>query len=129
MALKRMALLSKGDSTASPTSPRESKISSFYYLIWTILVLISLYSNPRLSTTSSFLPFFVVDSPLSPEAEHALQSLERKMQGPPQFTQSLEDQTVAQGSKARLSCNLTGKYDLKSSSSTKVLLCHFVIEQ
>ncbi|XP_019114289.2 myosin light chain kinase, smooth muscle isoform X2 [Larimichthys crocea] len=74
LALKRMALLSKGDSTASPTSPREN-------------------------------------SPLSPEAEHALQSLERKMQGPPQFTQSLEDQTVAQGSKARLSCNLTGYPD------------------
>lgn len=74
LALKRMALLSKSDSCASPTSPGE-------------------------------------DSPLSPEAEHALQSLECKMQGPPQFTQSLEDQTVAQGSSARLSCHLTGYPD------------------
>ncbi|XP_029292580.1 myosin light chain kinase, smooth muscle isoform X2 [Cottoperca gobio] len=74
LALKRMALLSKGDSSVSPTSPGE-------------------------------------DSPLSPEAEHALLSLERKMQGPPQFTQSLEDQSVAQGSCARLSCHLTGYPD------------------
>ncbi|XP_051243409.1 myosin light chain kinase, smooth muscle isoform X2 [Dicentrarchus labrax] len=74
LALKRMALLSKSDSSASPTSPGE-------------------------------------DSPLSPEAAHALQSLERKMQEPPQFTQSLEDQTVAQGSSARLSCHLTGYPD------------------
>lgn len=74
LALKRMALLSKGDSPGSPTSPGE-------------------------------------DSPLSQEAEHALQSLELKMQGPPQFTQSLEDQTVAQGSTARLSCHLTGYPD------------------
>ncbi|KAM6904673.1 myosin light chain kinase, smooth muscle [Xenentodon cancila] len=74
LALKRMALLSKSDSCASPTSPRE-------------------------------------DLPLSPEAEHALQSLEREMQGPPQFTQSLEDQTLTQGSCARLSCHLTGYPD------------------
>ncbi|XP_008294641.1 myosin light chain kinase, smooth muscle isoform X2 [Stegastes partitus] len=74
LALKRMALLSKGDSSGSLTSPRE-------------------------------------DSPLSPEAEHALQSLERKMQGPPLFTQSLEDQTVVQGSNAQLSCHLTGYPD------------------
>ncbi|XP_044036078.1 myosin light chain kinase, smooth muscle isoform X2 [Siniperca chuatsi] len=74
LALKRMALLSKGDGSGSPNSPGE-------------------------------------DSPLSPEAEHALQSLELKMQGPPQFTQSLEDQTVAQGSSARLSCHLTGYPD------------------
>ncbi|XP_059204800.1 myosin light chain kinase, smooth muscle isoform X2 [Centropristis striata] len=74
LALKRMALLSKSDSSASPSSPRE-------------------------------------DSPLSPEAENALQSLELKMQGPPQFTQSIEDQTVAQGSSARLSCHLTGYPD------------------
>uniref|UniRef100_A0A3B5B235 Myosin light chain kinase, smooth muscle-like n=1 Tax=Stegastes partitus TaxID=144197 RepID=A0A3B5B235_9TELE len=68
LALKRMALLSKGDSSGSLTSPRE-------------------------------------------EAEHALQSLERKMQGPPLFTQSLEDQTVVQGSNAQLSCHLTGYPD------------------
>ncbi|KAF3845994.1 hypothetical protein F7725_003072 [Dissostichus mawsoni] len=74
LALKRMALLSKGDSSVSPTSPGE-------------------------------------DLPLSPEAEHALQSLERKMQVPPQFTQSLEDLTVVQGSCARLSCHLTGYPD------------------
>uniref|UniRef100_A0A3Q2PDU6 Myosin, light chain kinase 5 n=1 Tax=Fundulus heteroclitus TaxID=8078 RepID=A0A3Q2PDU6_FUNHE len=48
---------------------------------------------------------------LSPEAEDALQSLDRKMQGPPQFTESLEDQKVAQGSCARLSCHLTGYPD------------------
>ncbi|XP_034075637.1 myosin light chain kinase, smooth muscle isoform X1 [Gymnodraco acuticeps] len=74
LALKRMALLSKGDGSVSPTSPGE-------------------------------------DLPLSPEAEHALQSLERKMQVPPQFTQSLEDLTVVQGSCARLSCHLTGYPD------------------
>ncbi|XP_028267625.1 myosin light chain kinase, smooth muscle isoform X2 [Parambassis ranga] len=74
LALKRMALLSKGDSCVSPTSPGE-------------------------------------DSPLSPEEEHALQSLERKMQGPPLFTQKLEDQTVAKGFSARLSCHLTGYPD------------------
>uniref|UniRef100_A0A3P8THM9 Myosin, light chain kinase 5 n=1 Tax=Amphiprion percula TaxID=161767 RepID=A0A3P8THM9_AMPPE len=68
LALKRMALLSKGESSASLTSPRE-------------------------------------------EAEHALQSLERKMQGPPLFTKSLEDQTVAQGTSAQLSCHLTGYPD------------------
>ncbi|KAM7371592.1 hypothetical protein PAMP_008811 [Pampus punctatissimus] len=74
LALKRMALLSKSESSGSPTSPGE-------------------------------------DSPLSPEAKHALQSLERKMQEPPQFTQTLEDQTVAQGCSARLSCHLTGYPD------------------
>ncbi|XP_060883383.1 myosin light chain kinase, smooth muscle isoform X2 [Labrus mixtus] len=74
LALKRMALLSKSDSSGSPTSPGE-------------------------------------DSPLSPEAEHALQSLERQMQGPPNFTQSPKDQAVAQGSCARLSCHLTGYPD------------------
>ncbi|KAM6966827.1 myosin light chain kinase, smooth muscle isoform 2-T2 [Tautogolabrus adspersus] len=74
LALKRMALLSKSDSSVSPTSPGE-------------------------------------ESPLSPEAEHALQSLDRQMQGPPNFTQSPEDQTVAQGSSARLSCHLTGYPD------------------
>ncbi|XP_013878730.1 myosin light chain kinase, smooth muscle isoform X2 [Austrofundulus limnaeus] len=51
------------------------------------------------------------DEPLSPEAEQALQSLERKMQGPPGFTQTLKDQTVTQGSCARLSCHLTGYPD------------------
>ncbi|XP_055366717.1 myosin light chain kinase, smooth muscle isoform X2 [Betta splendens] len=50
-------------------------------------------------------------SPLSPEAEKALQSLELKMQGPPQFTQVLQNQTVAQGSSACLSCHLTGYPD------------------
>uniref|UniRef100_A0AAQ4QR63 Myosin, light chain kinase 5 n=1 Tax=Gasterosteus aculeatus aculeatus TaxID=481459 RepID=A0AAQ4QR63_GASAC len=76
LALKRMALLSRAESSASgsPTSPR-------------------------------------ADSPLSPEAKHALQSLELKMQGPPHFTQSLADQTVGRGSRARLSCHLTGYPD------------------
>ncbi|PWA17781.1 hypothetical protein CCH79_00008256, partial [Gambusia affinis] len=72
LALKRMALLSKSES--SPTLPS-------------------------------------VDLPLSPEAEDALQSLELKMQGPPQFTKKLEDQKVARGSCARLSCHLTGYPD------------------
>ncbi|XP_062294317.1 myosin light chain kinase, smooth muscle [Scomber scombrus] len=74
LALKRMALLSKSDGSASPTSPGN-------------------------------------ESPLTPETEHALQSLERKMQEPPQFTQTLKDQTVAQGSSARLLCHLTGYPD------------------
>lgn len=56
--------------------------------------------------------FCSLDVPLSPEAERALQSLEQKMQGPPQFTKSLEEQTVAQGSCARLSCHLTGTHQL-----------------
>nr|XP_015804148.2 myosin light chain kinase, smooth muscle isoform X2 [Nothobranchius furzeri] len=73
-ALKRMALLSKSDSAASPTSPMQ-------------------------------------DLPLSPEAEDALQSLDQKMQGPPQFTQSLEDQTVDQGSCAHLTCHIIGYPD------------------
>ncbi|KAM4717283.1 myosin light chain kinase, smooth muscle isoform 1-T3 [Anableps anableps] len=72
LALKRMALLSKNEGTASLSSP---------------------------------------DLPLSPEAEDALQSLERKMQGPPQFTKRLEDQKVARGSCARLSCHLSGYPD------------------
>lgn len=55
-----------------------------------------------------FSSFYVSVSPLSPEAEQALQSLELKMQAPPQFTQGLEDQTVARGSSALLSCHLTG---------------------
>uniref|UniRef100_A0A3P8WKQ8 Myosin, light chain kinase 5 n=1 Tax=Cynoglossus semilaevis TaxID=244447 RepID=A0A3P8WKQ8_CYNSE len=67
LALKRMALLSKSDSSASPTSPEL--------------------------------------------AQHALQSLERKMQSRPHFTQCLEDQTVAQGSTACLTCHLTGYPD------------------
>ncbi|KAF3699939.1 Myosin light chain kinase, smooth muscle [Channa argus] len=73
LALNRMAVLSKGDSSASPSLGE--------------------------------------DSPMSPEAEQALHSLERKMQGPPKFTQSLEDQTVVQGSSVRLSCQLTGYPD------------------
>ncbi|KAG7505751.1 hypothetical protein JOB18_039386 [Solea senegalensis] len=74
LALKRMALLSKGDSCSSPTSPGEK-------------------------------------SPLSPEAKHALKSLEQKMQGPPHFTQCLEDQTAVEGSSVSLSCHLTGYPD------------------
>uniref|UniRef100_A0A087Y6J8 Myosin, light chain kinase 5 n=1 Tax=Poecilia formosa TaxID=48698 RepID=A0A087Y6J8_POEFO len=71
LALKRMALLSKNESSASLPS---------------------------------------TDLPLSPEAEDALESLERKMQGPPQFTKKPEDQKVAQGSCARLSCHLSAGY-------------------
>ncbi|KAF6736288.1 Myosin light chain kinase, smooth muscle [Oryzias melastigma] len=74
LALKRMTLLSKSDSCASPTSPGEVSL-------------------------------------MSPEAQNALQSLERKMQGPPVFTQKLEDQTVTEGSSAHLSCHLTGYPD------------------
>uniref|UniRef100_A0A672HMR6 Myosin, light chain kinase 5 n=1 Tax=Salarias fasciatus TaxID=181472 RepID=A0A672HMR6_SALFA len=51
------------------------------------------------------------NSSLSPEAEHALQSLERKMQGPPVFTRTLEDQTAVRGRGVRLSCHLTGYPD------------------
>ncbi|XP_019949701.2 myosin light chain kinase, smooth muscle isoform X1 [Paralichthys olivaceus] len=74
LALTRMTLLSKGESSGSPTSSGGG-------------------------------------SPLSPEAEHALESLEKKMQGPPHFTQCLEDQTVTRGSSACLSCHLTGYPD------------------
>ncbi|XP_045066840.1 myosin light chain kinase, smooth muscle isoform X2 [Coregonus clupeaformis] len=51
------------------------------------------------------------DSPLSPEAEQALRSLEVKLQGVPQFSLTLTDQTASQGSTARLSCHLTGYPD------------------
>uniref|UniRef100_A0A3Q2Z4Z1 Myosin, light chain kinase 5 n=1 Tax=Hippocampus comes TaxID=109280 RepID=A0A3Q2Z4Z1_HIPCM len=64
LALKRMALLSKGDSTCSPTS-----------------------------------------------TEDALLSLERKMQGPPCFTKTLQDQTVFIGASAHLDCHLMGYPD------------------
>ncbi|KAM3863806.1 myosin light chain kinase, smooth muscle-like [Diretmus argenteus] len=75
LALKRMALLSKGDVPAGPpTTPGE-------------------------------------DSAITPETEHVLKALELKMQGPPQFSKSLEDQTAARGSDARLSCHLTGYPD------------------
>ncbi|CAL1587784.1 unnamed protein product [Knipowitschia caucasica] len=70
LALKRMALLSKSDSSAS-TSPAD-------------------------------------EPPMSPEAEHALQTLERKLQGPPRFTEFLQDQSTSLGSSARLSCHLSG---------------------
>lgn len=73
LALKRMALLSKSDSSGS----------------------ISPVEGPS----------------LSPEAEDALKTLERKMQGPPYFTEKLQDQTVPAGSKARLSCQITGYPD------------------
>ncbi|CAL8302905.1 unnamed protein product [Merluccius merluccius] len=51
------------------------------------------------------------ESPLSPEAQQALLSLEDKMQGPPQFSRRLEDQAVSAGSTVRLSCHLTGYPD------------------
>uniref|UniRef100_A0A673WA74 Myosin, light chain kinase 5 n=1 Tax=Salmo trutta TaxID=8032 RepID=A0A673WA74_SALTR len=51
------------------------------------------------------------DGPLSPEAEQALQSLEVKLQGGPQFSLTLTDQTASQGSTARLSCHLRGYPD------------------
>ncbi|KAK7939941.1 hypothetical protein WMY93_003267 [Mugilogobius chulae] len=73
LALKRMALLSKSESSAS-TSPADDPL-------------------------------------LSPEAEDALQSLEKKMQVPPRFTQFLQDQSACVGSSARLSCHLTGYPD------------------
>ncbi|KAJ3601594.1 hypothetical protein NHX12_032562 [Muraenolepis orangiensis] len=44
------------------------------------------------------------ESPLTPEAEHALLSLEHKMQGAPWFSRVLEDQTVSSGSTGRLAC-------------------------
>lgn len=105
LALKRMALLSKGDSSSTtPTSPREGETSlllhsHFKFHPWWVAV-------PQFS---NLFTGFIPESPLSPEAMQALESLEHKMQGPPQFTQSLEDQTVAAGSTARLSCHLTGR--------------------
>ncbi|KAM8824765.1 myosin light chain kinase, smooth muscle [Synchiropus picturatus] len=74
LALKRMAMLSKGDSASSPVTPGEG-------------------------------------NPLSPEAVHALKSLEEKIQGPPKFTKTLAEQTVDRGACARLSCHLTGYPD------------------
>ncbi|XP_051904194.1 myosin light chain kinase, smooth muscle [Hippocampus zosterae] len=74
LALKRMALLSKGDSTCSPTSAPE-------------------------------------ECPMTPETEDALLSLERKMQGPPCFTKTLQNQTVFTGASAHLDCHLMGYPD------------------
>ncbi|KAM9784866.1 myosin light chain kinase, smooth muscle isoform X2 [Syngnathus typhle] len=72
LALKRMALLSKGD--CSPTSPAE-------------------------------------ECPMTPETEVALLSLEQKMQGPPRFTKTLQDQTVSTGGSVHLDCHLIGYPD------------------
>lgn len=109
LALKRMALLSKGDSSVALTSPQQGEAHAvFNYFISTILI--SWFKPAHLS--SSLVLLSLLDLALSPEAEHALQSLERKMQGPPQFTQSLEDQTVAQGSSVHLECYLTGTHPL-----------------
>ncbi|XP_012991496.2 myosin light chain kinase, smooth muscle isoform X2 [Esox lucius] len=58
-----------------------------------------------------FLTSPTEDSPLSPEAEQALQSLEVKLQEAPSFSLTLTDQTVPVGSTARLSCHLTGYPD------------------
>ncbi|XP_061605560.1 myosin light chain kinase, smooth muscle isoform X3 [Phyllopteryx taeniolatus] len=96
LALKRMALLSKGDSTSSPTSPAEGDASLlvFSYLLFHIL--------------PSFLPGS--ERPLTPETKDALLSLERKMRGPPRFSKTLQDQTVSAGDSARLDCHLTGMH-------------------
>lgn len=113
LALKRMALLSKSESCASPTSPGEGKTLKHIPLtLWDINLQhnetykeVKKFTDCQLHSTS--LPF-LSDSVFSPEAEHALQTLEHKMQGPPHFTQCLKDQTVTSGSGARLSCHLTG---------------------
>lgn len=113
LALKRMALLSKSESTASPTVSGEGK-TCFYLPLQDIYLphKITLKSIAAIGshTFSSMLLAcsFVSGSPFSPEAEHALETLEHKMQGPPQFIQGLKDQMVTSGSSARLSCHLTG---------------------
>lgn len=106
LALKRMALLSKSESSASsPITPGEGK----HLLLFTIGgYLFTSQHNLKINSGPLVHTLFVLESPFSPEAEHALQTLEHKMQGPPQFTQSLKDQTVTSGSRARLSCHLTG---------------------
>lgn len=107
-ALQRMALLSKSDSSGSLMSPKKGET------IFTFLL--EKFYLPELNCF--FLFFFgFLDEPLSPEAEQALQSLERKMQGPPGFTQTLKDQTVTQGSCARLSCHLTGMHQLPTQKA------------
>lgn len=78
--------------------------------------------SPSFINILSPLPF-VPDSPLTPEAEHALQSLEHKMQGPPRFTRSLEDLTVSPGSGARLSCHLTGIHCFVAEHRLKGAIC------
>ncbi|XP_038836418.1 myosin light chain kinase, smooth muscle-like isoform X2 [Salvelinus namaycush] len=69
------------------------------------MALLSKADGPGTATTPA------EDSPLSPEAEQALQSLEVKLQGVPQFSLTPTDQTASQGSTARLSCHLTGYPD------------------
>lgn len=105
LALKRMTLLSKGDnSSTTPTSPGQGSTIALFCCYPQV--------QPWCHTVPEFYNLFtqcLAESPLSPEAMHALQSLEHKMQEPPQFTQSLQDQTVAQGSSARLTCHLRGK--------------------
>lgn len=109
LALKRMALLSKGDSNTSTTSPRQGK-ANFFIVIFLLLGSTWMHIGPVVPNVFSvFLPL-VPESLLSPQAMHALKSLEDKMQGPPQFTKSLQDQTVAPGSSARLSCHLAGTH-------------------
>ncbi|KAJ7992362.1 hypothetical protein DPEC_G00277730 [Dallia pectoralis] len=51
------------------------------------------------------------DSPLSPEAELALVSLEVKLQEAPRFSVTLTDRTAPLGSTVRLPCHLTGYPD------------------
>ncbi|XP_023866989.1 myosin light chain kinase, smooth muscle isoform X2 [Salvelinus sp. IW2-2015] len=69
------------------------------------MALLSKADGPGTATTPA------EDSPLSREAEQALQSLEVKLRGGPQFSLTLTDQTACQGSTARLSCHLTGYPD------------------
>ncbi|XP_055747657.1 myosin light chain kinase, smooth muscle-like isoform X1 [Salvelinus fontinalis] len=69
------------------------------------MALLSKADGPGTATTPA------EDSPLSREAEQALQSLEVKLRGGPQFSLTLTDQTASQGSTARLSCHLTGYPD------------------
>ncbi|KAL0992792.1 hypothetical protein UPYG_G00098440 [Umbra pygmaea] len=51
------------------------------------------------------------DTPLSPEAEQALHSLELQLQEAPSFSQTLKNQTASLGSTAVLSCHITGYPD------------------
>ncbi|XP_035261423.1 myosin light chain kinase, smooth muscle isoform X1 [Anguilla anguilla] len=51
------------------------------------------------------------DSVLTPEAEHALKSLEEQLQCEPRFSQVLKDQTQPQGAKVHLTCHIQGYPD------------------
>ncbi|ROI15119.1 Myosin light chain kinase, smooth muscle [Anabarilius grahami] len=111
LALKRMALLSKPEASAnlSPVDgekeiKHEQKKSVCFRKTGKALLALkrmALLSKPEASANLS-----PVD-----ETDKAMQSLELKLQCKPEFSKTLSDLTVPQGSSAQLSCLITGYPD------------------